>query len=354
MIKDPFANISKGEAPRFIGDEESQYGNDTHYYEESHCDNYTENVPVLSSSNTAMVSPAILSVSPMSIGDVFGHIITLYSEHGSVLIKSMTILNLPVIVGSLVIVALAMFPVGAMAGPFLQICLYPLQAIGAAAAAAVIAKVVSDSFLGKEVDLWESLDYLWQKAGTVFSAALAASVSVFLMTLGIGTAALLVGFLAGLLAGLLGIETLGVIGMVLTALAAALTILLASFSMLFSPVVAIIEDKSWFDAPRRSIELVTKTPYAAARLVLIATLVWLSTWFIGVAVTIPLGLGAHLLAAATGITTFGILTQTLLGLASTVLLGPAAAATAVLLYYDHKIRYENFSLDELRKTKELL
>lgn len=356
MIKDPFGDITGGMAPPYIGDETDEKKL-VETPSESESESPKFSVPSIShstSSENLPVPSAILSVQPMTVQDIFGHIVTLYSEHGGVLIKSMTILNLPVIVGSLVIVGLAMFPVGMMATPILQLFLYPLQAIGAAGAAAVIAKVVSDSYLGKEVDLWESLDFLWQKAGTVFSAAFSAWLAVTLMTFGIS---LLAGITAAgtvLFAGMIGLDLLGKLGMVLIIISAVTVILLSSFAMLFSPAVAIIEDKAWFAAPRRSIELVTKSPYAAARVLGIAFLVWLAVWLIGLGVTIPVAAASHLLATATGITMLSVLGNSLLGLASTVFLGPAAAAAAVLLYYDQKIRYENFSLDELRKTKQLL
>ena len=59
---------------------------------------------------------------------------------------------------------------------------------------------------------------------------------------------------------------------------------------------------------------------------------------------------ASSVAAALGITLnlakFKLIIASILGLASKVLLGPASASIPVLLYYDHKVRYENFSIEQ--------
>ena len=306
--------------------------------------------PVISHENSLPVQ----MLRPLSMGDIFNRVFNLYQSHGVVLVQSMGIVYLPIIAASLITVPFALFSADVLgiAGLILGIGSIPFKIFATVAAPAVTAKIVSDSFLGKDVDLWESLDFVWQKSGEVLSSFIASTICLVGSTVAIGTASMILGGFIFFLGSALGVEILSVIALALLSLPLAILLMLLPLLFALSPVVAVIENKSWFDAPKRSVELVTATPSAAIRFSAILIVTGLLTALLGLCTTIPAAIVGQVMTSLTGVLIFSHTFTTLVGLIAPVLLTPATAIVTGLLYYDHRIRYENYSLDDLIKGKD--
>jgi hypothetical protein len=336
-----------------------------------------ENLSSLTECNSENYLPSTVRVlKPMSLLNIGEEVVSLYKSHGMILIKSMTIINLPAIVMSLGTIGLALgseltlvsTQVFVAGGILLTLGGMPFQILAMIAAPAVIAKIVSDSFLMKEVDLWESLDFVWQKFGTVASAIICSWVAIAGAYVAI--TALLMAIIVMIIAASIVVPMvaanfgstailLAKLGTGIGAIVTSLILMLASFigfgatyAMVFlSPIVALIEDKSWFDAPKRSLELVCKSKWATLRFLGILFAVWFSIGIASMIILGPIMLAAQVIAATTGMMSIVHVTQTLVGLLSALTFFPLGSAATALLYYDHRIRYENFSLDELAKSE---
>jgi hypothetical protein len=293
-----------------------------------------------------------------SVSEILDRIVKLYKDHGGLLIKAMVIIYLPVIAGLSVLIPLTLIK-----PEFVQSILdiwgmvvTPLEIIAIIAAPAVVAKFVSDALLGNQLDLWEGINFIAGKWKALFSSITAYAICLATTVAAGWSIAMLFKYITT--ASGMGFSYVGFIIVGGIFLVAGLTI---PAILYFTTIVAVLEDKSWFSAPKRSVQLATRSIGATVRLVVINFAA-----FAGFAIGLQKfsimisAIGGWAIASAAALVGLPMnlpVIQSLLIMVSPliakILLSPAFAAIPALLYYDHKVRYENFSLEELRvRAKE--
>jgi len=290
-----------------------------------------------------------MTLKPVTLRKMELEIRQLYKNHHEVLIKALALVYLPVIVGTALLVPIAFFTGKIMlVQGILNIGMMPFHMIAAILAPALVAKFISDAYLGKKLDLWEGLGYIWDKSGTIASAAFASGVFIT-------GAYAIIGITTGLL---MALQLGGAFNAVLL-ITAFLAIVAATAAVGFSSIVSVLEDKAWFNATKRSITLAIPSLYGLARLIMLSTLfiIGLSVFggiiggIMGGIVGGIISLSASIMGIALTPGTANFIISSTFGVATKVLLGPAISAVPVLLYFDHKIRYENFSIDKLHEKE---
>ena len=320
---------------------------------------------------TAELTVPLQTLVPISFASIVSEIALLYEKYGVVLVKSMVIINLPALVISIVTIGLAIMSAQyyAVGGILLTFGGLPFALLAMVIAPAVISKILIDSFLGKDLDSWDSIDFVWKKLGIVVSAMAGSLIAVgafnlLMILILLLMSALLAGgsMVLALAAAKFGAtaviiaKVIKVFGMVITGLVVGgvgLTTLTVNYAIIFlSPMVAVMEGKSWLSAPKRSFQVVFKSLNSALRFLGTVAAVYFAITLVSIGFLGPFMMVVGSVSQMTGLIILKQIAQELASIVSLVLISPAGSAATALLYYDHRIRYENLTIDELGKIKD--
>lgn len=261
---------------------------------------------------------------PMDLGNILDVSWKIYKERFFTLVGIMAVSNLPITILSVLLgytlennniedtgsIAVVLFMILTIL--FLSITLYPL-ATGAGV------KVAAEGFLDNDLSLSEAYKLSFQK----YFALLVPMIFSFL-AIGLGTIVGLIGFIIG----------------------SPLAYIFLTTIFIFITQSVMIDDKGYFDAMGRSAKLAMTDFW---RVLGIGIVILFITMFSGIIINLP-GLLPYLVLGESSIV--GQLFYNIFSFLSGILIGPYTLTVITVLYFDLKIRKEDFGKVNLEESKE--
>jgi len=299
----------------------------------------TQNVPI---TNTKADLSATLSspLKPFTYPGFFKGVIGLYYQNFKVLFSAVLLVYSPVIVAGICSKSLLYLQIFQSSQFYMLTWLMgkPFTLLAGYMAPAILALMVSNQLSDKDVDLWESLDLVWQRIYAVATGGLAAGFSVGVTALFFFLPFFYEGTYHHQLSALL-ISITTFLGLTLTSFLYAATAL--------TPVIAVIENKSGFSAVKRSISLTCKKAKSFTRYYFFYFGSLIILWILSY---VAMAMGAVLTLPFTSSLNSGIAYEAIYFL-STLAFGPAAFALPAYLYFDQRRKFENFSIEQIEEKK---